>query len=158
MADVFTKAKRSAVMARIQGKGNKATELALILLLRQHHLKGWRRNQPVFGRPDFVFRRGRITVFVDGCFWHGCPTHFKLPLNNQLFWRAKFEQNRARDKLVNRTLKALGWKVVRIWEHDLRAPKETTALNRLRIALDACNEGREGKVNTAFRERGAKLH
>ena len=68
MADIFTKAKRSEVMARIRGSGNRATELRLIALMREHGITGWRRNAPVFGKPDFVFRRERVAVFVDGCF------------------------------------------------------------------------------------------
>ena len=75
MPDVFTKAKRSEVMSRIRGRGNKDTELALAKLLRRHRITGWRRNQPVFGKPDFVFPKLKLAVFVDGCFWHGCPKH-----------------------------------------------------------------------------------
>ena len=73
MPDVFTKAKRSEVMSRIRGTGNKDTELALIILFRLHRIKGWRRHQPVFGKPDFVFPAVKVAVFVDGCFWHCCP-------------------------------------------------------------------------------------
>jgi DNA mismatch endonuclease (patch repair protein) len=61
MPDVFTKAERSAVMSRIRGRGNKATELALVQLFRRHNISGWRRQQPVFGKPDFIFRRERVT-------------------------------------------------------------------------------------------------
>ncbi len=68
MADVFTKAKRSEVMSRIRGRGNKATELALAKLLRRHRITGWRRNQAVFGKPDFIFPKLKLAVFVDGCF------------------------------------------------------------------------------------------
>lgn len=120
MSDVFSQAKRSEVMAKIRGRGNKATELALIGLMRAHGITGWRRDQKVFGRPDFVFRRKRVAVFVDGCFWHACPRHATRPKNNRAFWAAKLAANRARDRKVTRTLRALGWKVVRIWEHELR--------------------------------------
>jgi len=119
MPDVFTKAKRSAVMSRIRGSGNKDTELALIKLLRRHGVTGWRRNQKVFGKPDFLFRRNRLALFVDGCFWHGCPKHCKMPTGNRAFWKKKFATNKARDRRVNRELRRLGWRVVRIWEHDL---------------------------------------
>ena len=73
MTDVFSKKKRSQVMAAIRSKGNKTTELRLASILRAHGISGWRRHQPLFGKPDFVFRRERLAVFVDGCFWHGCP-------------------------------------------------------------------------------------
>lgn len=119
MPDVFTKEKRSEVMSRIRGTGNKDTELALMSFFRKHGFVGWRRNQPLFGRPDFVFPRLRVAVFVDGCFWHGCPTHAKLPTNNRSFWAEKLSKNRQRDKRVVRVLSASGWRVLRIWEHEL---------------------------------------
>ena len=119
MADVFTKAKRSEVMSRIRSSGNKETELALVKLFRKYGVTGWRRNQPLFGKPDFAFRRQRIVVFVDGCFWHGCPRHFNMPVNNQAFWEKKLTVNKERDRLVTRTLRKQGWCVIRVWEHDL---------------------------------------
>lgn len=121
MTDVFTKAKRSEVMSRIRGSGNKATELALAKLFRKYGITGWRRNQPLFGKPDFTFRRQRVVVFVDGCFWHGCPRHFNMPANNQAFWERKLTANKERDRLVTQTLRKQGWRVIRVWEHDLSA-------------------------------------
>jgi len=119
MADVFTKAKRSAVMSRIRGHGNKDTELALMKLLRDHNITGWRRNQKVFGKPDFAFRKIRLALFVDGCFWHGCPRCYRRPKSNRKFWDAKIARNRERDRRVNRELRRIGWRVMRIWEHEL---------------------------------------
>jgi DNA mismatch endonuclease, patch repair protein len=124
MSDVFTKEKRSQVMSRIRGRGNKDTELAMINIFRRYHISGWRRNQVLFGKPDFVFPQHKVAVFVDGCFWHGCPLHSNMPKNNREFWEKKLNGNKARDRLVSRTLRKLGWKVVRIWEHELKdAPK-----------------------------------
>ena len=115
-------------MSRIRGRGNKDTELALIELLRQNGITGWRRNQNVFGKPDFLFRWNRLAIFVDGCFWHGCPKHCKMPNGNRAFWKKKLAGNRARDRRVNRELRKLGWRVVRIWEHDLtRKPHRVIA-------------------------------
>jgi len=119
MPDVFTKAKRSEVMSRIRGHGNKDTELALMKLFRQHGVTGWRRNQKVFGKPDFIFRKPKVAVFVDGCFWHGCPQHCNTPASNRPFWKRKFAANKSRDRRVNLALLKAGWRVVRIWEHDL---------------------------------------
>ena len=119
MPDVFTKAKRSEVMSRIRGHGNKETELALAKLLRAHGITGWRRRQRHFGKPDFTFRQERLVVFVDGCFWHGCPRHSNLPVNNRPFWKKKLAANSLRDRLVTQTLRGQGWRVLRIWEHDL---------------------------------------
>jgi DNA mismatch endonuclease (patch repair protein) len=134
MADVFTKAKRSEVMSRIRGRGNKDTELALMNLLRRHHITGWRRNQTVFGKPDFIFPKARLALFVDGCFWHGCPKHCNTPSGNRAFWVKKFAVNKSRDRLVTRTLRQQGWRVLRIWECAL-ARKPSACIRRLRVAL-----------------------
>ena len=121
MADVFSPEKRSQVMSRIRSRGNKDTELALIKLLRQHGITGWRRHQAMVGRPDFVFRKQQVVVFVDGCFWHGCPKHCKMPSGNASFWEKKLNANVKRDRRVTRYLRRDRWSVIRIWEHDLRA-------------------------------------
>ncbi len=133
MPDVFNKAKRSQVMSRIRGRGNKETEVALAKLLRAHGITGWRRHTMLTGRPDFTFRKLRVVVFVDGCFWHGCPKHANMPANNRAFWRKKLTGNAARDRLVTRTLRQQGWRVVRVWEHELRKPDRVLA--RIRAAL-----------------------
>ncbi|WP_240772896.1 very short patch repair endonuclease [Phragmitibacter flavus] len=104
---------------------------------------GWRRHleiktpkkdsqeQRLKVRPDFVFRKARVAVFVDGCFWHGCPKCYVSPKGNQEFWDTKKATNAARDRKVNRILKAAGWKVVRVWEHELKRVNE----KRLRLRL-----------------------
>jgi DNA mismatch endonuclease (patch repair protein) len=125
MSDVFSKAKRSQVMARIRSRGNRDTELALLRLFRRHGLSGWRRHQPLFGRPDFVFSKAGVAVFVGGCFWHGCPKHSTIPATHRAFWKRKITANKLRDRLVSRTLRRKGWRVVRIWEHDLRKPSRS---------------------------------
>jgi DNA mismatch endonuclease (patch repair protein) len=134
MADVFTKRKRSEVMARIRGHGNKGTEVALAKLLRAAGITGWRRNQTVLGKPDFVFRSQYVAVFVDGCFWHGCPKHSNMTVNNRAFWKKKLTANRNRDKFVTHALRRLGWRVVRIWEHDLNKRPEK-CVERIRRSL-----------------------
>jgi len=142
MPDVFTQAKRSEVMSRIRGHGNKDTELALMILFRRHGITGWRRRLPVFGKPDFVFPKQRVTVFVDGCFWHACPKHSTKPRNNAAFWRKKFAANQARDQLVNRTLRRTGWRVLRIWEHELarkNAGRLALRIQRFLAATPACD-------------------
>jgi DNA mismatch endonuclease (patch repair protein) len=119
MADIWTKAKRSEVMSRIKGAGNKDTELRLIGIFKVQRITGWRRQSALTGKPDFVFPKLKLAVFVDGCFWHGCPLHATQPKTNVEFWRTKIGKNQARDRLVNRTLRARGWRVLRIWEHEL---------------------------------------
>lgn len=76
-------------------------------------------------RPDIVFGPARVAVFVDGCFWHGCPEHASWPRRNAAFWRTKIEGNRARDSLQTQQLRAAGWEVVRVWEHE--PPDEAAA-------------------------------
>jgi DNA mismatch endonuclease (patch repair protein) len=132
-ADIMPPAQRSALMARIAGRGNRTTELAMIRLLRAGRITGWRRHLNLrwvapdgrvrFIRPDFVFPARRLVVFVDGCFWHGCPLHSTLPKNNSTFWHTKIEGNRQRDNRSRIALRKKGWKVVRIWEHALRDAK-----------------------------------
>ena len=135
MSDVFTKAKRSDVMSRIHGSGNRDTELALAKLFRRHKIIGWRRNQKIFGKPDFVFPKLKLAVFVDGCFWHGCPKHATQPKNNRAFWKNKFARNKERDRIVNRTLRQRGWNILRIWQHELTRRNESRLLLRLQRVL-----------------------
>ena len=69
-------------------------------------------------RADIVFTRARVAVFIDGCFWHGCPEHASWPKSNAQFWRDKIEANRARDADTDRRLSALGWRAIRVWAHE----------------------------------------
>ncbi len=135
MADIFTKSKRSALMAAIRGKGNKATELRMIAIFRAHGITGWRRGVALFGKPDFVFRTERVAVFVDGCFWHACPRHGTQPAGNRAFWKKKFARYAERDRDVTRTLRRAGWTVLRVWEHALARRGEARLLARLRRVL-----------------------
>jgi len=200
MPDVFTKQKRSEVMSRIRGRGNKETEIALMQIFRRNKISGWRRQalikfkikpsvakdamaggnvklkikntghapastrlRPGRGkawtpnggkgseisnlkfqiktvRVDFVFPKLKLVVLVDGCFWHGCPKHWRLPRGNRSFWREKFTRNKERDRLVNRTLRQHGWRVVRIWEHELK--NEAQCVRRINTCLTTRNTKR----------------
>lgn len=144
MSDILTPAQRSALMAKVRGSDNASTELRLVAVFRALGITGWRRRFPLFGKPDFVFpkpppsprlrRPGKLAVFVDGCFWHGCPLHATRPKQNAEFWVEKIARNRARDRLVTRTLRGKGWRVLRIWEHELSRKYEKRLLARLRRA------------------------
>lgn len=120
-------------MSRIRGTKNVRTEVKLIGLMRKNRVGGWRRKQRIFGAPDFVFREQRVAVFVDGCFWHFCPKHGRLPKGNSHYWVPKLTRNRLRDRRVSRKLRAGGWKVVRIWHHELANERRVVA--RLKRAL-----------------------
>lgn len=126
-------------MAAIKSKGNKETELKMVAIFRAAGISGWRRNQKCLGKPDFVFRKSRIAVFVDGCFWHGCKKHCRMPSDNREFWRLKIERNMARDRLVSRSLKLHGWRVLRIWAHSLKASDRVA--DRVRSALSDAGNG-----------------
>jgi DNA mismatch endonuclease (patch repair protein) len=119
MGDRLTKEARSRVMRAIRSRHNKNTEETLASILRQTHIRGWRRHLRLPGTPDFVFPRARLAVFVDGCFWHLCPKCTSLPRTNAVYWRHKLFKNRARDKYLTAELKRRGWRVLRIWEHEL---------------------------------------
>ncbi|MEO6740430.1 MAG: DNA mismatch endonuclease Vsr, partial [Chthoniobacteraceae bacterium] len=106
-----------------------------IALMRAHGITGWRRNAPLFGKPDFVFRAARLAVFVDGCFWHACPRHATMPRNNRAFWKAKLTRNAARDREVTRALRKTGWRVLRVWECALKTKRAAATLRRIERAL-----------------------
>lgn len=119
-------------MAAIRSKGNKSTELKLVAILRAHGLTGWRRHQALPGRPDFIFRKERLAIFVDGCFWHGCPKHCRLPKSRVEYWNPKIARNKLRDRGSRTILRSAGWRVCRVWEHELREPDRVAArLGRL---------------------------
>lgn len=134
MSDVFTKKKRSEIMAAVRSCGNKATEQKLIATFRKHKIAGWRRHLFLPGRPDFVFPKQKVAVFVDGCFWHGCPRHLRMPKSNVDYWNQKIGRNMLRDKRVGSELRKAGWKVIRFWEHQLNQP--THVINRLLTVLN----------------------
>lgn len=155
--DVFTVAKRSEVMASIRGKGNKSTEEALAKAMRRAGITGWRRHmafrlQPspyecvALGsrnrirviRPDFTFRQQRLVVFVDGCFWHQCPIHRTEPKQNAAFWANKLAANVARDNATDKALRKKGWRVMRVWEHELACVD--SVLRRLRRRLSSAEK------------------
>ena len=89
-------------------------------------------------RPDFVFLKSRMAVFVDGCFWHSCPKHKTKPKNNRAFWRRKLAGNQKRDQLVNQTLRRAGWRVLRIWECALQKHPQT-CIHRIEQCLNPKN-------------------
>src|SRR5450759_4891870 len=99
--------------------------------MHAHGITGWRRGAKLTGKPDFVFSKLRLAVFVDDCFWRGCPRHFIKPRNNAAFWRKKIAANQARDRRVTRTLRAQGWRVLRVWEHELARKNERRLFARV---------------------------
>lgn len=132
--DRHSKEQRSRNMSRIRKFGNESTEMRLVRLLRQHRITGWRRHLKLPGRPDFAFRRERVVVFIDGCFWHRCPRCNWTPATNADYWLPKLERNVHKDREADRHLGEKGWTVVRVWEHELRESPESV-FSRIRQAL-----------------------
>lgn len=120
MADRLGAEARSRLMSRVRQRDTDL-ELALRKALWAAGLRyRLRINSKLPGRPDIVFPGAKVAVFVDGCFWHGCPNHGTTPKTRTEFWRAKIVRNRERDAEVDALLERLGWFVVRIWEHDVK--------------------------------------
>ncbi|MCY1142470.1 very short patch repair endonuclease [Actinoplanes sp. Pm04-4] len=110
-----------------------------VVLRNALHALGYRyrkdlllRLEDVKVRPDIVFTKRRVAVFVDGCFWHVCPQHGRQPTTNEWYWTPKLRRNMERDARVNDTLRDAGWSVVRIWEHEAL----NDAIASVRAALD----------------------
>jgi DNA mismatch endonuclease (patch repair protein) len=114
---------RSEQMARIRSRGTKPEAVLRQLLWSRGYR--YRLHVRVDGcRPDLVFKGARVLVFIDGCFWHGCPEHYVRPRSRDRFWRAKLLANVERDVRQTRELEQLGWRVCRIWEHEIFAEPE----------------------------------
>ncbi len=118
MADVMTPEQRSRCMSRIRGKDTKS-ELILRRALWSQGLR-YRLKSKLPGKPDIVFPGARVVVFVDGCFWHGCPEHATAPKTNRKFWSKKLKANKDRDLRVTHELEEMGWTVLRFWEHEVK--------------------------------------
>lgn len=125
---------RSLVMARVRSQRNRSTEWRLRAHLIRAGIRGWKLTPPdIRGRPDFAFRDERLLLFVDGCYWHGCPKCYRRPASHIDYWDAKVRRNRARDRKTAAQLKRDGWTVMRIWEHQLSATERLLA--KIKAAL-----------------------
>ena len=121
MPDVHDKITRSKNMSAIKGRGNKSTELKFLNLLKNNKITGWLRHYKYApGTPDFVFRKQRVSVFIDGCYWHKCPDCFIEPKSNSEFWMNKINSNVQRDKRNDNLSVKKGWEVLRIRECRLK--------------------------------------
>jgi DNA mismatch endonuclease (patch repair protein) len=120
MVDIFSKEKRSEIMKKVSPSGNKSTELRMIELFKANHVVGWRRNYNLIGKPDFVFSKKRVAVFIDGCFWHGHNCRNLRPSSNAEYWKNKQEYNKKHDKQITHELIKKNWKVYRFWECQIK--------------------------------------
>lgn len=123
MTDVLTPEQRKLNMSNIKGKDT-SPEIVIRRLLYSKGIRGYRIHYPLIGKPDIVFIRKRLVIFIDGCFWHKCPDCFITPKTRTEFWLEKINKNVARDSKINEKLTADGWNVLRFWEHEVRKNPE----------------------------------
>lgn len=139
MADHVQPDKRSDIMRRVKCS-NTSCEVLFRKALRAHGLLGYRVNyRAVTGSPDVVFTKHKVAIFIDGCFWHGCPRCCRIPDANKEYWLGKIARNIERDSVVTSTLKEQGWKVVRFWEHEVTQSADACA-RRVRMVMSESEE------------------
>ncbi len=121
MTDLYTKSKRSEIMARIKDR-NTSPEITISRMLRKIKVRYRRNVKSIIGRPDFVIYQAKTVIFVHGCFWHhhaNCK-RAKLPTTNRAFWKRKILGNKRRDNRIARLLRKQGWRVIIVWQCSLR--------------------------------------
>lgn len=141
MSDVFDKESRSNIMSKVRSKGNRSTEIRLIKIFKEYGITGWRRNYPVKGHPDFVFLQQRVAIFVDGCFWHGHDCRNTRPKDNADYWQKKRERNIKHDLEITQYFEKRGWRVLRIWECELKKMNQIKTVERLQNILNLMANG-----------------
>lgn len=134
MTDVLNKNQRSYNMSQIKAK-NTSPEVKLRKALYQNGLRGYKIHYSLYGKPDVVFTKYKLAVFIDGCFWHKCPKCFIKPKTRTDFWMKKIENNKQRDEIVNKKLSNEGWIVLRYWEHMIEKNLEIV-LNDIQLNLE----------------------
>lgn len=152
MRDPLTSVQRSALMAKVRSKENRSTEAIVEAVLIREKIKGWVKHpRGILGRPDFYFPHPRLAVFVDGCFWHACPTcRRRTPTKRKAFWSQKIIQNRRRDTRIRRRLRIEGYHAMRIWEHELRTNRW---LDRLHMMLQMKESSRRKPYRKVLRKK-----
>ena len=117
--DIVSKKKRSEIMSRVKGRDSKL-ELSFRKELWKHGFRYRKNSTKHFGTPDIVLPKYETVIFIDSCFWHGCQEHGTLPTTRAKFWKDKIERNKERDEEVNKHYEEVGWRIIRLWEHDLK--------------------------------------
>ncbi len=144
MVDVLTKEQRSYNMSQVRGRNTKP-EIQFRKLLYSRGLKGYRISVRLPGKPDILYPKYRLAIFIDGCFWHKCPKCFSFPATNKKFWMKKINGNARRDRRVNSKLKDMGYVVIRFWEHELEQDIDSCAKKVLFFLKRLKKKNREGK-------------
>jgi DNA mismatch endonuclease (patch repair protein) len=133
MPDKFSKATRSRIMAAVRGKDTKPEVMVRQALSAKgyKYKKNYRLGKKTI---DIALPKRKVAILVDGCFWHGCPSCYKEPKSNKAYWRHKIDANIHRDKITNRELRRAGWKVIRLWEHELNEDK-ARSMNKVYLSI-----------------------
>lgn len=134
MTDSVDQKTRSRIMASVRSQHTSIEEKFANLLATANVGRFESQASDLPGKPDIVFRKAKVAVFVDGCFWHGCQKHLRMPASNRNYWEDKIEKNVRRDRRNHSKLRGMGWKVIRVWEHNLKNP--VSAINRVRRAVE----------------------
>ncbi len=136
-------------MAAVHSENTKL-EQTLVAILEDDRITNFVCNEKSLpGKPDIAFNHVKVVIFLDSCFWHGCPKHLRRPSSNQAYWRPKIDNNVKRDLRNRAKLRRMGWSVLRVWEHDLKNPtsvvkKVRRALKRRALEVEARLEVRTG--------------
>jgi DNA mismatch endonuclease, patch repair protein len=138
MPDKFSPEVRSRIMSAIRSTGTKLEKIVMEEM-EERGLEFARNVRKLFGSPDLAFEDDRIVIFIDSCFWHGCPLHYKRPKSNQEYWDEKYRRNRARDEKVNQHYEDLGWGLMRVWEHEIKEDFEK-AMDEMEEFILLCKE------------------
>ena len=160
MVDNLKPEDRKKTMQAVKGKGT-SLERRLFSILASMRFRGWKKNaSDVVGKPDVVFATKRVAIFVDGCFWHGCPYCKRtLPETNREYWKRKIRRNVTLAKRHNRQLLDDGWAVIRIWEHEMREPFKAEEI-KLKIRLAIRKESKpnepQGKKHQASKSASSR--
>ena len=120
MVDTVDRVTRSRIMRAIKSEGSLSTERRFGALLARSGISGWHFHVLLPGKPDIVFGKRKIAIFLDGCFWHGCFSCYRRPNSRRAYWDRKVQANRIRDKQITSQLTSQGWRVLRFWEHEVR--------------------------------------
>jgi DNA mismatch endonuclease (patch repair protein) len=126
-------------MRKVRSTKNASTELKLISIFKECAIKGWRRGYRINGKPDFVFRECKTAVFTDGCFWHGHKCRNTTPKDNENYWSAKIARNQKRDQDITKRLEKRGWRVIRIWECELKSRNRDQLLSKISPVIEDQN-------------------
>jgi DNA mismatch endonuclease (patch repair protein) len=120
-------------MSSIRSENTRLEAQLISILLDAKITRFTRHEKTLPGKPDMAFKQAKLVIFFDSCFWHACPKHFRRPKSNTVYWKAKIEKNKERDRSQRSILRQMGWRVIRVWEHELKHPK--TIIRKLRKAL-----------------------